>query len=135
MLLTKMEIENDLRKLGVKSGMMLEVHCSLSSFGYVDGGANTIIEVLKHIVGINGSIVMPTYKHAHNSPLNEIDKRLGLTIKIKYLKDDEESSAMGIVADTFRKMPDVITGEGIFRVSAWGKDAEKHVSSGFQHII
>lgn len=41
---------------------------------------------------------------------------------------------MGIVSDTFRKMPDVITGQGIFRVSAWGKDADKH-SLGFQHLI
>lgn len=31
-------------------------------------------------------------------------------------------------------MPDVLTGQGIFRVSAWGKDANMH-SLGFQHLI
>lgn len=30
--------------------------------------------------------------------------------------------------------PDVQTGRGIFRVSAWGKDAVRH-ADGFQHLI
>jgi len=29
----------------------------------------------------------------------------------------------------------VVTGDGVFRVSAWGKEAEKHASAGFQHLI
>ena len=41
---------------------------------------------------------------------------------------------MGVLADTFRKMPDTVTGQGVFRVSAFGKDAETH-SLGFQHLI
>jgi hypothetical protein len=53
--------------------------------------------------------------------LRKLCVKLGLTIKIKYLKDDEEPSAMGIVADNYRKMPDVITGEGIFRFSAFNR--------------
>jgi len=135
MSLTKAEIENGLIRLGVKAGMILEVHCSLGSFGYVDGGAVTIIEIMKNIIGTDGAIVMPSFKDSPNFPLNENDKRLGLTLKIKLLKDDEEKSGMGIVSDTFRKMPDVITGEGQFRVSAWGKDAEKHAANWFNHLI
>lgn len=115
--------------------MMLEVHCSLSSFGHVDGGALTIIEALKNLVGTDGAIVMPSFKDSPNLPLNETDRRLGITLKIKLLKGNEERSGMGIVSDTFRKMPDVITGEGQFRVSAWGKDAEKHATSWFNHLV
>jgi len=132
--ISKDEIENGLRKLGVKSGMMLEVHCSLSSFGNVEGGALTIIDVFKNIIGTKGAIVMPSYKLSPLLPLDENDKKLGLTIKIKYLHNENEKTSMGIVSDTFRKMPDVVTGEGVFRVSAWGKDAKKH-SSGFHHLI
>ena len=132
--ITKTDIENGLRKLGVKSGMTLEVHCSLSSFGHVDGGAQTVIEALQNTVGTGGTIVMPSFKLSPNLPLNEVDKKLGVTLKVKLLKNDDERSAMGIVSDTFRKMPDVITGQGLFRVSAWGKDAEKH-SFGFQSLI
>lgn len=133
--MTKTEIEEKLRQLGVKRGMMLETHCSLSSFGHVDGGATTIIDALKSIVGIEGAIVMPSFKDSLNLPLNETDQRLGLTLKIKLLHGDEERSGMGIVSDTFRKMSDVKTGEGQFRVSAWGKDAEMHAANGFNHLI
>ena len=133
--ITKKEIENGLVRLGVKAGMMLEVHCSLSSFGEVDGGALTIIEALKNVVGTDGAILMPSFKLSPNLPLDEIDRELGLTTKIKILQDDNEKSAMGIVSDTFRKMPGVITGEGLFRVSAWGKEAEKHASMGFNYLI
>ena len=133
--INKTDIENGLRRLGVRSGMMLEVHCSLSSFGHIDGGALTLIDALKNIVGKDGSIVMPSFKDSPNLPLNETDKKLGLTLKIKLLKGDEERTGMGIVSDTFRKMPDAITGEGQFRVSAWGKDAEKHSANWFNHLI
>jgi len=41
---------------------------------------------------------------------------------------------MGLISDTFRRMPDVCTGDGVFGVSAWGKNADK-VSEGFQYLI
>ncbi|MCL2199545.1 MAG: AAC(3) family N-acetyltransferase [Defluviitaleaceae bacterium] len=128
-------IEKGLISLGVKAGMMVEVHCSLGSFGYVDGGAITVINALKSVIGTDGAILMPSFKLSPNLPINESDKKLGLTLKIKILHDDNEKSAMGILADTFRKMPDVITGKGTFCVSAWGREAEKHASMGFQHLI
>jgi aminoglycoside 3-N-acetyltransferase len=135
MSISKAEIENGLIQLGVKAGMMLEIHCSLSSFGHVEGGALTVIDALKNTIGLQGAIVMPSFKDSPNLPLDESDKRLGITLKIKLLNGDEENSGMGIVSDTFRKMPDVITGEGQFRVSAWGKDAEKHAANGFSYLI
>lgn len=133
-IITKLDIENGLRKLGVKNGMALEVHCSLSKFGYVDGGAATVINALMQVVGKEGAIVMPSFMLSPNIPLNDTDRKLGLTLKIKILQSDEERNAMGIVSDTFRKMSDVITGQGLFRVSAWGQDADKH-SLGFQHLL
>ena len=115
-------------------GMTLEVHCSLSQFGHLDGGADTVINTLIQEVGVDGAIVMPSFRLSPNLPLTDEDQRLGLTMKIRILSEDEEDSAMGIVADTFRKRPDVLTGNGIFRVSAWGRDADKH-SAGFQRLI
>lgn len=132
--LGKTELMNEFVKLGIKRGMMLEVHCSMSSFSNIQGGAETIIEALKNVVGEEGAIVMPSFKLSPNLPLTENDKKLGLKLKIKKLTSDDEKSAMGLVADTFRKMPDVVTGEGLFRVSAWGKNSEVH-AKGFQHLI
>lgn len=132
--LNKTDLINGFRALGVKEGMMLEVHCSMSSFGNVQGGAETIINSIKAVVGDEGTIIMPSFKLSSDLPLTEYDKKLGLKLKIKKLASDDEKSAMGIVSDTFRKMPDVITGNGLFRVSAWGKDVEKH-AQGFQSLI
>lgn len=132
--INRTDIEKGLKNLGVKAGMALEVHSSLSSFGYVNGGAMTVIEALMQVVSNDGAIVMPSLMLSPNLPLNDTDKQLGLSCKIKILQDNDEKSAMGIISDTFRKMPSVITGQGVFRVSAWGKDADKH-SRGLQRLI
>lgn len=82
-------------KLGVKVGMAVEVHSSLHSFGCVDGGAKTLIESLMQVVGNDGAIVMPSFRLSARKPLNDIDKEMGLTCKIKILQVDEDRSGMG----------------------------------------
>lgn len=134
MKLSQAELENNLMQLGVQPGMALEVHCSLSSFGTLDGGAEALIEMLMRLVGSDGAIVMPSFRLSKDFPLTDEDRALGLTKKIRILDENEEESGMGIVSDTFRKRPDVVTGDGLFRVSAWGKDADKH-STGLAHLI
>jgi aminoglycoside N3'-acetyltransferase len=132
--LSRDDIVQGLRRLGVRPGMMLEVHCSLSRFGRVAGGAETVIGALSVAVGEQGAIAMPSFRLSPGLPLTEEDRRMGLVSKIRILSPGEERTAMGAVADTFRQRPDVVTGEGLFRVSAWGKDADVH-ARGFQHLI
>ena len=129
------DIEVGLYHLGVRPGMMLEVHSSLRSFGYVEGGAAAVIRALRNIVGAEGAIVMPSFRLSRKLPLTTEDIALGITLKIKYLGDEETSTDMGVIADTFRQMPGVIKGEGRFQVCAWGKDAELHAREGFQRVI
>ncbi len=130
----KQDIISGLLDLGLTSGDEIEVHSSLSSFGYVDGGAETVIFALKEVVGENGSIFMPALRLSKELTLTEQDKTLGITTKIQILPENCEHSAMGMIADTFRQMPDTITNEGIFRVSAWGKSANE-VKDGLQYLI
>ena len=133
--LTQVEIEDGFRNIGLRRGMFLEVHSSLSSLGYVEGGANTVICALKNIIGEDGAIVMPTFPVSLPLPLSNIDRQRGLTYKIKvYDEASDERSGMGIISDTFRQMPGVLTGKGIHRVSAWGRDADKN-SVGLNNLI
>lgn len=132
--ITKQDIINGLLDLGLKSGNEIEVHSSLSSFGYVEGGAEIVISALKEVVGENGSIFMPALRLSKELPLIEQDRALGITTKIQILPEDCNRSAMGIIADTFRQMPDTITNDGIFRISAWGKSANE-VKDGLQYLI
>jgi aminoglycoside N3'-acetyltransferase len=115
--------------------MMLEVHSSLRSFGHVEGGAETVIRALRTVVGGQGAVVMPAFRLSRKLPLTPEDTALGITLKIQYLGPDETSTDMGLIADTFRQMPDTVTGKGVFRVAAWGKDAALHAREGFQRVI
>ena len=42
-MVTKNELKNQLLKLGIEPGMILEVHSSLSSFGELDGNSREIL--------------------------------------------------------------------------------------------
>lgn len=125
MALNKQDLINGFCKAGINKGDEIEVHSSLSSFGYVDGGAETVISALKEAVGDNGSIFMPALRLSPELPLTEEDKKASITSKIKILPENRMHSAMGIIADTFRMMPDTVTGDGIFAVSGWGRNANE----------
>lgn len=55
------DIVRGLLELGVESGDGLVVHSALSSFGHVEGGADTVVDALLEAVGPSGTIVFPTF--------------------------------------------------------------------------
>ena len=134
-MVTKNELKESLKSLGVCKGMTLEVHSSLSSFGELEGGAETVIDTLKELVTEEGSIFMPALRLSKELPLSEEDKKLGITVKIKVLPPDSDRTAMGIVADTFRKLPDTYTGSDTISTSGWGKYGKEAVNSGLDYPI
>jgi aminoglycoside 3-N-acetyltransferase len=56
---TRQRLVRDLRALGVRRGDTLLVHASLSSIGWVDGGAQTVVAALRQTVGPTGNLVVP----------------------------------------------------------------------------
>lgn len=123
------------RSIGLREGMTLEVHSSLSSFGQVEGGAQSVIDALISCVGQAGSIFMPALRLSRDMELTEEDRRLGITRKLKILPPDAERTGMGIIADTFRRRADTVTGEGIFRTCGWGLQAGQALSGGLDYAI
>jgi aminoglycoside 3-N-acetyltransferase len=129
---TKEDIKSRLQTLGVKEGSLLGVHSSLSSFGHVVGGANTVLEALFETVGQTGAIVMSTYLLSRPLKLTAEDISRGMTWKVKRLAFDDLNSptGMGIIADTFRQRNDVVKWYHPFHsVSAWGKNADMFCQS------
>jgi len=55
------DIVNGLQDLGLPSGAAVMVHSALSSFGNVEGGADTVIDALLKVVGKEGTIIVPTF--------------------------------------------------------------------------
>ncbi|MDW7656649.1 MAG: AAC(3) family N-acetyltransferase [Bacillota bacterium] len=134
-LITQIEIEQGLRRLGLSERMCVEVHSSLSSFGHVQGGADAIINALMNVIGSEGAIIMSAYTVSKVLPLTDEDKANGLRCKVKvYPEGSDLASGMGIVADTFRRRADVAVGRGTLRVAAWGKDAALYTTQGYNYL-
>ena len=55
-------IYQDLNRLGINNNDIVLVHSSLSSLGWVCGGAQAVIIALMEVVGNSGTLVMPDSK-------------------------------------------------------------------------
>lgn len=60
-MVTKSNIETGLKDLGLKRGDVVVVHSSLSCFGEVEGGAETVVDALLAVIGDEGTLVVPTF--------------------------------------------------------------------------
>ena len=58
---TKADIRAGLAAVGVAPGDTLWVHSSLSAFGYVEGGADTVLDAMLETLGPAGTLVLPTF--------------------------------------------------------------------------
>jgi aminoglycoside 3-N-acetyltransferase len=56
---TRLSLVHDLRKLGVREGQSILLHASLSSLGWVENGAATVVAALGEILGRGGTLVVP----------------------------------------------------------------------------
>lgn len=106
--LSKEQIVEGLRALGLPQGGILLVHTSLSSLGQVEGGAETVIEALLEALGPQGTLLMPTHP-----------ARDGRTFDVSTIPSD-----MGIVSETFRLWPGVLRSRHPYHpVAAFGARA------------
>ena len=58
---SKEEIADGLRNLGIGPGDAVFLHASLRSLGFVPGGATTVIEALREVLTPDGVLIVPTY--------------------------------------------------------------------------
>lgn len=109
-IILKNDIKSALEKIGMREGQNVIVHCSLSSIGFVCGGAQIVIESLLEAVGQSGTIVMPTQSWKNLDPEAgvhwEEPKEWWDLIRQNwpaYDKDITPTNTMGAVAEMFRK--------------------------------
>jgi len=115
--MTSEEIRIGLERLGFRPGMRLMVHSSLSSFGWVEGGAESVIRALMKLVGPEGTILMPSFNHG--APFKQGGSGIFDPLQTPCYN--------GRIPDTFWRMP------GVYRslnpthpYAAWGADAERY---------
>lgn len=128
---TRNEIVEQLKNVGLKKNDVVMVHTSLSSLGYVCGGAQTIIEALIEVVGEDGTIIMPTQSWKNLDPevgvhwdADESEWQIIRDTWPAYDKNLTPTNTMGAVAEMFRMWPGSIRSDHPARsVAAWGKHA------------
>lgn len=107
------ELLDGLTNLGVESGQVLLVHASLSSFGVIAGGEQTLIAAVREAVGPFGTIAMPSQSWQLCDPDYLDDPALDAAARSKIRQSLPVFDAvltptrsMGIVAELFRLQPD-----------------------------
>lgn len=112
---TKAWLTRDLAALGVKPGMLLMAHTSLSGLGWVIGGAATVAQALVEAVSPGGTLLMPTFSSWNTDPANwrnpAVPEAWHQAIRDEMPAYDPRNalgSAMGQVSEYFRSMQDVV---------------------------
>ncbi len=118
----KEDILQGLRQLGLPPGAGVMVHSSLKSFGYVEGGAQTVIAALMEHLTPEGTLLMPSFNHA------TIFEPGGPG----YFHPRQTPTTNGVIPDTFWRM------SGVYRslnpthaFAAWGRHARRYIE--FHH--
>lgn len=89
---TRADIVGGLRAMGICSGDLIQVHSSLRSFGFVEGGADTVVDALLELVAPSGTVMVPTFNHG-----------------AEYIFDVRTSpSYNGAITETLRRRPQAI---------------------------
>ena len=131
-LVTPGDIKAALRDVGVKKGQSIMVHTSLSSLGYVCGGAQSVIEALMENVSDEGTIMMPTQSWKNLDPATGVywqePKEWWPVIREcipAYDKRITPTNTMGAVPEMFRQWPGTLRSDHPARsVAAWGRYAQ-----------
>ncbi|MYL64804.1 aminoglycoside N(3)-acetyltransferase [Bacillus hwajinpoensis] len=122
----------DFRELGIKEGMTLIVHTSLSSLGWVCGGAEAVIQALMEAVGEEGTLVMPAQTAGNSDPSEwmapPVPESWWPVIREHMPPFSLETTAtrgMGAIAELFRQFPRVVrSNHPMYSFTAWGKNRE-----------
>lgn len=114
-LCTTTTISREARELGVEGGETLLVHSSLSSLGWVSGGAEAVILGLLDAVGEEGTLVFPTFSGHNSDPalwqFVELPEDWIQTIRATlpaYNKHTTHTRRVGIVPETARTWPGAV---------------------------
>ena len=106
---TREEIARGLRKLGMAPGDVAMVHSSLKSFGYVEGGADAVIDAFLDVLGPGGTLAMPTMGMERGGAFDPV----------------RTPASTGLIPEMFRRRPGVVrSAHPTHSVAATGRKAK-----------
>jgi aminoglycoside 3-N-acetyltransferase len=123
-MISKNELLNQLKKIGIVSGDVLLVYSNLNRIGKFENGEKDVIDVLLDLIGENGHLLLP------NSPVKNC--QLEYVRTLDFFDVAHSKSEQGALSEYFRLLPDAIRSEHPTEpVSCIGADAEHFVGHHF----
>ena len=105
------EVAAQLRALGVEEGGTLLVHTSFRAVRPVEGGPHGLIEAIRDALGPRGTLVMPSWTGDDEAIFDP--------------RTTPASADLGVVADTFWRLPGVVRSDHPFALAAAGPRAQR----------
>lgn len=102
------QLTQQLLTLGVTPGGVLLVHCAFSAVKPVEGGPEGLIAALQGVLGPEGTLVMPSMTDDDEHPFDP---------------QQTPCRGMGVVADTFWRLPGVLRSDSPHAFAAQGPQA------------
>ena len=65
---TQKQMAEDLREIGVREGANVLTHVSLRAIGEIEGGAQTLVDAFRAVLGEQGTLLVPTFHFDHVDP-------------------------------------------------------------------
>ena len=103
---TQADIVTGLARLGIEPTCHIMVHASLSKFGHVDGGADTVVAALREAAGEAGAVVIPSFRDSIRSDYYAL-RQCGPECP-QTLCPSTERGYTGKIGETVREQPDAL---------------------------
>ncbi|MAT97019.1 MAG: AAC(3) family N-acetyltransferase [Anaerolineaceae bacterium] len=128
---TKTLLKEQLQALGLRAGMIVLVHSSLSKIGYVPGGPVSVIQALQEVLTETGTLVMPTHTSDYsdpalwqNPPVPEAWQAIVREEMPAFDPQRTPTREMGVIPELFRTWPGVLrSSHPDVSFAAWGRHA------------
>jgi aminoglycoside 3-N-acetyltransferase len=130
---TRASLSADLRSLGLEAGMLVIVHSSMKSIGWVNGGPIAVIQALQDVVTPDGTLVMPAHSSGLSDPAKwdspPIPEDWWETVRSTMPAYDPQrtpTGGVGRIPELFRTWPDVLrSAHPTHSFAAWGQLADE----------
>ena len=113
-IVSRAELARQLRTLGVEEGGVLLVHTSFRAVRPIEGGPAGLIAALRAVLGPDGTLVMPSWTGDDERPFQPATT--------------PAAADLGVVADTFWRLPGVVRSDHPFAFAAVGPQAARVTS-------